>query len=524
MRDILNLLDHVLFEANLGASEIPASKASAVPNPVTGKMFTRPELFLQKVKGGTAFDLVAGGQVTIDPKEARNVAAWIKSGAKGPSGTISLRTTDGRTVKNTELLKTEEFGSKASQTIAIKGSDIFDVTDQEVADFGNSVEQLLQAGGFPASEMYAKISNSASMKKLGKLGDAVIYMARDANEGRIPTIPKNLTKDETKAVELYASEYLGVLGLISGSTRFKRGSRQEFDKFIGTNLADMIMYFPRAQNNPLADSFSVVNDETGHAVKISSKAAGKGAPPALSGVKIPAETRKKYPKAASFYDAAVGSDLSAFSQPFAMINWLHKNAPGSVPAEYASLLPFSDETVDTIQNNYAKNTPIPKRMVNTLSKRISPKVMASASTMGGKIWYAVTKDVISAVNDKDAVKDFQKAIIQSLGYNFIQLYTNVKDNKLVTEAFWPATISGEVRLKTKGSSLQPTSGKISIEISPGKGDDDMGAETGGPAATTTKNKTKDLDAVTKKRSAITAAPAEPKKYGTEKTLGRRRQR
>jgi hypothetical protein len=52
----------------------------------------------------------------------------------------------------------------------------------------------------------------------------------------------------------------------------------------------------------------------------------------------------------------------------------------------------------------------------------------------------------------------------------------------------------------------------------------MGAETGGPAATTTKNKTKDLDAVTKKRSAITAAPAEPKKYGTEKTLGRRRQR
>ena len=191
MRDILDLIDSVLTEANLGASEIPATKPSTVKNPATGKMFTRPELFLQKVKGGTPFNLVAGGQVTIDPKEARQVAAWIKSGSKGPSGTISLRTTDGRTVKNTELLKTEEFGSKSSQTIAVKGSDIFDVTDQEVSDFGNSIDQLLKAGGFPASEMYDRISNSASMKKLGKLGDAVIYMAREAAEGRSPTIPKN---------------------------------------------------------------------------------------------------------------------------------------------------------------------------------------------------------------------------------------------------------------------------------------------------------------------------------------------
>ena len=117
MRDILDLIDSVLTEANLGASEIPATKPSTVKNPATGKMFTRPELFLQKVKGGTPFNLVAGGQVTIDPKEARQVAAWIKSGSKGPSGTISLRTTDGRTVKNTELLKTEEFGSKRQKNM-----------------------------------------------------------------------------------------------------------------------------------------------------------------------------------------------------------------------------------------------------------------------------------------------------------------------------------------------------------------------------------------------------------------------
>lgn len=507
MRDLLNIFENLLSEANLGATEIPATKASAVVNPATGKPYSRPELFYQKVKSGSPFTLVKGGEVTVDPREAARVKAW---GATGPKGVIVLKTTDGGTVKNTDMLKTEEFGSKASQTIAVKGSDIFDVTDQEVADFGNSVQTLLQAGGFPASEMYEKISTSPSMKKLGKLGDAVIYMAREAAEGRIPTIPKDLSKDEVKAIELYASEYIGVLGLISGATKFKRGTREEFDKFVGSDLNDMIMYFPKASNNPLADSFSVVNDETGHAVKISSKAAGKGAPPALSGIKMPAETRKKYPKAASFYDMATDSGLSAFSQPFAMMNWLYKNAPDSVPKEYESLLPFTPDMANMIQNNYAKDAPLPKRMVNTFSKRISPKVMASASTMGGKIWYAVTKDVIEAVNDKDAVKDFQKAIIQSLGYNFIQLYTNIKGDKLVTEAFWPATISGEVRLKTKGSSLQPTSGKISVEISPGKGSD-MPPEPGGVERPRAKK-------------SVKAAPEPTKKYGTEKTLGRKRQK
>jgi hypothetical protein len=55
-----------------------------------------------------------------------------------------------------------------------------------------------------------------------------------------------------------------------------------------------------------------------------------------------------------------------------------------------------------------------------------------------------------------------------LGYNFIQLYSNVKGDKLVTEAFWPAKLNGNVKLKTKGSAAVPKKGKLSVEISPGK--------------------------------------------------------
>lgn len=461
MRDILNLLD-TLNEENLGSPQIPATKASSVKDPKTGKFMTRPALFLYKVINSSPFTLVSGGEVTIDPAEAKKVQQWLKT---GPKGTISLNTTDGSQVKNTELLKTVEFGSKESETIKLKGSDIFDTTDQEVQDFGNSVEALLAAGGFPASEMYNKISGSPQMQKLGKIGDAVILMAREAAEGRVPTFPPGLSPAEIKAIELYASEYIGVLGLLSGATKFTRGKREDFDKFVGTNLNDMIMYFPKASNNPLADSFSVVNDDTGHAIKISSKAAGKGAPPALSSIKIPANVKKKYPEASAFYSVATDPGLSAFTQPFAMMNWLIENT--DTPNPYKSLAPFSPELVNQLLVSTKKGTPLPAKITKIFNSRLSPKVQASPAPDGAKAWYAVIKDVINAVNG-GAVPGFQPAIIQSLGYNFIQLYTNVKGNKLVSEAFWPATISGEVKLKTKGSSADPTKGKISIEVSPGK--------------------------------------------------------
>ena len=248
MRDLIDLIQ-TLTEANLGASEIPNNKASTVKNPATGKALTRPELFLYKVQNNSPFTLVSGGEVVIDPAESARVETWIRSGAKGPTGTIALKTVDGDTVKNTELLKTVEFGSKESETIRLKGADVFATSDQEVQDFGNSIEALLAAGGFPASEMYDKIANSPQMQKLGKLGDAVIYMARQASEGKVPEYPDNLSPAEIKAIELYASEYIGVLGLLSGATKFKKGNRKQFDEFVGTNLGDMLTYFPKDSAN-----------------------------------------------------------------------------------------------------------------------------------------------------------------------------------------------------------------------------------------------------------------------------------
>lgn len=509
MRDLLDTLDAIV-EANLSAAEIPPTKPSGVINPKTNRPFTRPELFLYKVKTSSPFTLVAGGEVTVDPREASRVRAWIDS---GPTGTIQLKTINGDPVSNKQLQKTIEFGSKESQTIPLKGSDIFDTEPRDLQDFGNAIEELLKAGGFPAAEMYSKIADNPRVEALGTVGTAIITMASQVNNGEIPEYPDGLSKEEQKAIELYASEYLGVLGLLSGATKFP--DRAQFDEFLGSNLDDMIMFFPKDISNPLADSFSVVNDETGQAIKISSKAGSKGAPPALGSIKLSDEVRKKFPDIAEFYDFATDSKITAFAQPFAIMNWLNENYPDAVPAAYAPLLPFTAETVSAAQQSFRQKTPMRRGVMRVFDKRLNAKVRDGDSTDGGKAWYAVITDIMTAINDDNALPDFQKAVIQSLGENFIQLYTKPQGKKLETTAFWPAKIKGQALLKSKGSSKDPVSNKISVEVSPGR----MASYTAPESTSTAVNTVVDLDDLAQQRSSITAR-REPE--GTTASLGRRR--
>ena len=513
MRDLLNLIDNIVTEATLGASEMPAKKMSAVKNPKTGELMTRQELFLWKVINSSPFTMKDGDEVTINPREAPNVKAWLGQGMARP---IVLTTTDGDTVKNTELQKTVEFGSKEAEGIKIKGSDVFGSEDTSVEDMGNSIESIMAAGGFPAIDMYDAIANSPQIKTLGKVGQAVVSMAKQITEGVVPTVPSGLSAQEVKAIELYASEYLGVLGLVAGIVPFKQGNRQDFDNFIGTDLGSMIIYFPKNVSNPLADSFSVTNDQTGHSIKISSKAAGKGAPPSLTSLKLPDDLRDKYPEAAEFLDTAQDPSVSTFAQPFKMLNAMYEIEPKNVPEEYAPLLPFSDELINSLESTVKSNKPVSQNIMSVFNKRLSDKVEKSDNSDGGKAWYAVTTDIINAVNKGSAVPNLREALIESLGYNFVQLYTNVKGGKLVTEAFWPAKLKGEVKLKTKGSAADPKKGKLSVEISPGK--EKANVEVGSRSAKAldqAKLGSDDLDAVTQtprlKGPGARAArsPAEP---------------
>lgn len=475
MRDYLNLLDNILAEANLGANEIPSTKLSTVVNPKTKQPYTRPELFLQKVMLKSPFTLVKGGQVVINPKEAPKVKQWLLT---GPKGVITMTTMDGGTVKNTDLQKTPEFAKGSDkENVKVKGSDIFDVQQTDIKDIGNKLDDVLKAGGFPVNQMYEKIATSPAIKSLGSpLGTGIIAMANQIQQGQQATVPADIPPAEQKAIELYASEYLGVMGLPTGATPFMKGKRSDFDKFVGMDLSSMIVYFPKDTANPLADSFSIENTATGHAVKISSKAAGKGAAPSLTSLKFPDVVAKKYPEVAEFHKVAINPSLDSFDQIFAIANWLYKNSPKSMPSEYLPLVPFGADTVAALKNNLKKGTPIPKNISSVFSKRISEKVKAGKATDGGKCWYTLVVDVMNAVNKNNALPNFQAAAIEALGYNFIQIYSNIKGDKLVSEAFWPGMVDGVVVLKTKAGATDPYQGKLSFQISYGKDvDESVGA-------------------------------------------------
>lgn len=533
MRDLIDILNKTLTEspvdlaeAKLSAGEMPEKKMSAFTNPKTGKILSRQELFLWKIINSSPFELLDNqGQVVINPKEAANVRAWLLQGMPTP---ISLITSDGATIKNTELQKTIEFGSKEAEQIKLKGSDVFDTGDTEITDVGNSIESLMTAGGFPAIDTYDQIANSPQIKKLGKIGDAIINMAKQITQGKMPEFPNNLSTQEIKAIELYASEYLGVLALIAGIVPFKQGNRKDFDDFVGTDLGSMIMYFPKNVSSPLADSFSVTNDDTGHSIKISSKAAGKGAPPSLTSIKLPVDVREKYPEAAAFVDSAQAAGVSTFAQPFSMLNAMYQVNPAAVPKEYVQLMPFSDQLISTLEATVKSKKPVPRQIMNVFNKRLTDRVQESDNSDGGKAWYAVTTDIIKAANKGSAVPNLREALIESLGYNFVQLYTNVKGNRLETYAFWPNKIQGQVKLKTKGSAADPKKGKLSVEISPGGGTDEIeiGSSTTADSIGAAVVGSDELDAVTQKKSGLKASgqPDIAAPVGDAQSLGRARRR
>ena len=90
----------------------------------------------------------------------------------------------------------------------------------------------------------------------------------------------------------------------------------------------------------------------------------------------------------------------------------------------------------------------------------------------------------------------QAVILEILDYNFVQQYSDLNKNVLVFHTQWPAKLDGHVEMSHKSSAKGPSDGGFSFKL--------------GPKEVTTEE-------------LITATP-EPVYLGTEKTLGRKRQR
>jgi hypothetical protein len=507
MRNLLNLLDNSLKEADLSASEII-------------KYPERFDAFITHIQDGRPFYTKSGEEVIVDPSEADRFLMLKNAGQF--AGRLSALGADGKKYPLSSFLKTAEFGgasikpgedtSKSKEGALVKPTQI-GITDRPIT----------------AGDLGAEIANNTVLNSTA-YGQVVAQMATAISNGEPAVIPSEFAKQESvkKAIVDYAGEYLGVLALVNNQSNFP--NKKEFLEWLGGDLSGLVLNFPSKSNTQIADSFaSIINPTTQHQINISSKGTGGGAPPSVSGLVIPPAVRdkKEYQTAVDFIEICQNKKLpkpTTISQVFAAMNLLEERVPSAVPAEFKKFLPWDVSAMtEMVQDSLKNGTAMPKYQKLFAN-------LESKGNDGGKLTYVVKDAVMEAVNG-GAVPEFQAAILETLDYNFIQQYTKMaRGGQLQFDTQWPAKLNGIVSLETKSGGTDPTKGGFSFKLkpagSPPTGMPPYNSDLPSDEQPYSKTSADDLDAYTQRSSGIKASAGgveEPKKLGSPKTLGRKRQ-
>lgn len=432
----------------------------------------RAEFFFNNIKKRIPFPVEPSAKdpnpepIIVDPKQLPELQRAYK--AENMSG-IKLKATDGREININNLVKTAGLGTKEAEKIPVKPSSLWGVEGQKDIDPTEqnvSMAELKNLGAFPLRDLNKKIQENTALDQTGNIGQAIKEIAQQLEDKQQPTIPSYLKPAEVKAIELYASEYLGILSLYKGVAEFP--NKADFDQFLGANLGNLMLYFPYSTTNQLGDSFAVKNRETGHTLIMSSKAGSQGgAAPAVSGLKIPAYLKEdpKFAKEVEFLELCQDKTISGKTQPFSLMNWLFENAPDTIDERFYPYLPWTQEWVDAIVEGITYKDKFPKNDMAVFAS-ILPKGRSARATDAGTIWYATLVGVLKAINQNNALPNINAAVLETLGYNFLQVYTKIVKNKLTTKIFWPAKITGSVNFESKAGATEPGKAKISFRVSP----------------------------------------------------------
>ena len=507
MRDILDKLDHI-SEATLEPSQII-------------KYPERFDAFISHIRDRRPFYTEKEGtEVILDPREADRFLQ-LKA-ANQFRGALRGRDLEGVEWPLSGFRKTAEFGGASAKPGA-----------QDTADIRKEGAQLKpsQIGitdkNIPAKNLGREIVSNPVLQSTD-YGRAVIAMAQQIMAGEPATIPPEFAKNEQikKAIVDYASEYLGVLALIHDGTDWLGGESKKtgFLEWLGGDLGSLILNFPSDPSNQLADSYAEIkNAATGHTINISSKGTGGGAPPSLSGLKIPdhIKQKKQYKTAIDIIELTQNPNIPApktVSQVFLMMNLLNERIPDKIPSKFKPYLPWKQSIIGQINDSRKNGTPMPEYQELFAD-------LDSKGADGGKLTYVVKKAIMEMING-GAVPEFQGVILEILDYNFIQQYAKAMRGTLKFSTQWPAKLDGVITMESKSGGTDPTKGGLSFKLSP-KGtrasaddlmpdDEQLGLPTAsaGPMA--------DLDQLDQQRSKVRAAGTPDRAPGDAKTLGRKR--
>lgn len=454
MRDIIDNITNLLEDRTLSASTIK-------------KYPERFDKFITMIRDGMPFYTVDKEPVVADPSEADRFQEMFDNDMF--KGSLSLRLEDGTDMPLNKLLKTSDLGGQAS-------------TGEEGEETGKEAALLKpsQIGitdrYIPATELGAEIVNNQVLQSTD-YGRVVIGMAEEIMGGANPVIPKEVPTKIKDSIIDYAGEYLGVLALVSGTSRFPR--KKGFTEWLGADISELVLNFPSKANTNIADSYATIsNERTKHTINISSKGKGGGAPPSISGLKIPQDIRDNpdYEATVAFIDLCDAEGGGRFnlpapktiSQVFQAMNLLYQYVPEAIPEKFNEFLPWPSDIINKVTDSMAafkkkKNLPLPE--YQSLWSDINFK---KPSSDGGKLTHAVKLAVMNAVNEGSALPEFQDVILAVLDMNFVQQYADFdpKSRVMSFATQWPAKLDGNITLESKSGATDPTKGGFSFKLSP----------------------------------------------------------
>jgi len=439
------------------------SNVSLKPNDLTKHGPDRLLTLVDMIKNQKPLYKADGAPIVIKQSEAKRIYDLYNAGLF--KGAITLVGADGKNYPLNNFLKTREFGGQsvppgqaADDNIPVAG-----IKPGQVFRHGNlkknevlTAELAVNLGAFQAKFLGQKIISNQYLDAQGQAGAAVKEIAKQIDSGQVPTIP-NLSTSELNNIQNYGFEYLGVQQLIKGTANFPNS--QDFYEHVGTNLEDLILYFPASSGNPLADSYALVNKATENNIGISSKGAKGGAPSSINGLKISDTMRKMLGKdpALTFIDLI--QRTPTWEQPFRAVNWIAENYPQNL-GKLENFLPFTDEFLNWCKTTFKLGQRKVPYTLDEIPEQYQPLYQLVATSIQKKVENALfydlryyVKDVLHEAIRSGAIPNFNQRMLELLGENFVLLKTDRKGKagtgKFVTSVHWPSKIGGKVTFEHK---------------------------------------------------------------------------
>ena len=522
MRDILNILDQIEESRGLSARE-PGEVYARGPNPQDQIVFQGLTFYPESGAYADKDEMLAafsqaqqqlGQQIQVVNTPTARTRAF---GIAQFDTSVGVR----YLAKFAEDIKPVRTQNKFFQTKDIPGN-------YSQADARGSKEKV----GYKPSDVLTEFKSqtpdsilSQIAKRFGKDSDEYTAATIIASAASFPvSVPAGSM--DFAGFRDYFCEMLQPIVLINGA-KVKGNAAEAARTFMKGTFEDCVVSFNTNVSGGLYDSLLV--NSKGKQIKLSSKGA-KGA--MASSVNLLRSVQE-----------LTAAGMTQFAKEYAnTIHILeiidrgdHNTGPLDLAVELGIITPAeSQQVLDMKAYSGDPNFDIDQARVSSNLKKIYRERTAEDPSKIIPINHMVASIAYKVCNQINTQTDFSEAAADILNNSaFVQMYTEAKKSgdQFIINGFntvWPSKLFHEVTLEAQKSysSTASSGGKLVFNINKepkavanqdnsGVAAADSGGGLGGDDV--------DLDAVTHKRSAVRAA-TKPEKLGTEKSLGRRRQR